>query len=122
MVTFEDLPCEIRSMIIEQALPDSLCIFVPVSGIERGYRRTVLRIAAISRSFSTILLRMFEVLEHHHHSKYISIGPEMRRMGYGFRTTYRAIRRENLRWRKVFVTRQSLRRVVGVLTQGVTQP
>lgn len=126
MVSFEDLPFEIRYMIIEQTLPD-----IPTeirhafpstySKPEKEFRGNVLRIAATSRSFSTIVLRIIEVLEQQISVRLKFITPTQSMTRLDFHAEFRAIKQRFFRRHLVLNTRQSLQRVAGVLVSGATK-
>jgi len=120
MVIFEDLPFEIRCMIIEEALPD-----IPEQGWrspassckhEKEFRGTVLRIATTSRSLLTIVYDMFELLDHQDFRL-----PAIRTKSTSH-VVYRGTKGSVNSWHFVLRTVVSLRFVVRSHASGVTLP
>ena len=116
MVTFEDLPYEIRYMIIEHALPDipgRPGRRSPHTGITPGqeFRTAVLRLARTSRWILTTVVRLLESLQEQQQrmreaTRYLS------RDRRGDRGDARAL---------LFLTRFSLRKVLSASALGVTK-
>jgi len=120
MVTFDDLPFEIRYMIIEEALPD-----IPEQGWrspascskhEKEFRRSVLRIATTSRSLLTIVYDVFELLDQQDFRI-----PAIRTKSTSH-VVYLGTKGSVNRWYFVLRTLVSLRFVVRSHASGVTLP
>jgi hypothetical protein len=122
MVTFEELPCEIRYMIIDLALPDILaeasCSPASNCRAEKEFRRNVLRIATTSRSFLMVVYGTFELLDQQH---FRIPGMTTKHSSHDVYRATKGLVDKWDRWYFLLRTMTSLRHVVRVPASGVTK-